>query len=277
MSTYTDEIRAWQQQREVDLRNPDGWLTLAGLFWLETGESSFGGDETNDIVFPGCSAPRLGRFVVTERSVVVEAEPPGGITHKGAPITRLEVAGTDGQSPAGESPVLAWGTLRWLIIQRAGRWAVRLRDHNHPALKIFAGVDYFPVDPVWQVEAELRPHATPMTVPVPTVLGTINQTASPGTLHFSVNGQPYSLLALGKIEHPLSLIFGDTTNGTETYGSGRFLTVQPPDAAGRVIIDFNRAYNPPCAFTPFATCPLPPAGNRLALAVTAGEKKYGDH
>lgn len=272
MSTYTDEIRAWQQQRDAELRDPDGWLTLAGLFWLEPGENTCGGDAASDIVFPGCSLPRLGRFVVTEDEVVFVAEAGANVLWKGAPITTIRLAGE-----GVEEPTLAHGSLRWFVIRRDNRWAVRLRDRNHPALTAFRGVDYYPVDPAWRVEAVLNSHPEPVIVPVPTILGTVNPTSSPGILHFSIQGQEQQLTALGQMDGSLSLIFADATSGQETYGAGRFLTVQPPDDAGVVTIDFNRAYNPPCAFTPFATCPLPPKGNRLAPAVTAGEKKYGDH
>lgn len=268
MSDYRQEIAAWQQQRDAELRDPDGWLTLAGLFWLEKGRTTFGAGPTNAIRFPDEAAPRLGEFVVTDESVAVEIAPGVEVTYEGAYVNRLTIA-----SSGMDGPVLAHGPLRWFVIRRDGRWAVRLRNREHPALAAFHSVECFSIDPIWRVEAKLVPHPAPLTIPVPTILGSVNQTPSPGILHFTVNGEAQTLIALGAVESPLSLIFADTTSGKETYGSGRFLTVPAPDEKGRTVIDFNRAYNPPCAFTPFATCPLPPAGNRLAIPITAGEKK----
>lgn len=273
MTDYRQEIATWQQQRDADLRNPDGWLTLAGLFWLEPGRNTFGADPANMIRFPDKAPPRLGEFIVTHDNVVVEIVPGVRVTSARAEVTRQTMVGAGMDN----GPVLAYGSLRWYIIRRDGRWAVRLRDQEHPALSAFHGVTCFPIDPVWRVEAQLIPHPAPVTIPVPTILGSVNQTSSPGTLHFSINGEKQSLIALGAAGRPLMLIFADATSSKETYGSGRFLAVDAPDGNGRTHIDFNRAYNPPCAFTPFATCPLPPAGNRLAIPITAGEKKYGDH
>lgn len=272
MNTYTQEIAEWQQKRDAELRNPDGWLTLAGLLWLEPGRNSFGGDSSNAICFPGLSIPRLGEFIVSDDRVEVVIAPGAEVTCQGTPVTQMLLTGTET-----DEQVLAYGSLRWFVMRRDGRWAVRLRDRSHPALAGFQGVEYFPIDSAWRVPARLVAHSTPVTIPVPTILGTVNQTPSPGILHFSLNGTEHQLIPLGKAGKPLSLIFADATSGQETYGSGRFLTVNAPNADGETVIDFNRAYNPPCAFTPFATCPLPPAGNRLAIPIPAGEKKYGDH
>jgi len=271
-NNYFQEITDWQTARDRELRDPNGWLTLAGLFWLETGRNTFGADPANALVFPDKAASRLGELVVTDAGVRVEIALGVTVTSDGQPITHLELDG-DGM----DGPVLAYGSLRWFVIRRDERWALRLRDVEHPALAAFPGVDYFPVDSTWRVAAQLIPHPAPLTIPVPTVLGTVNQTPSPGILSFSLNGQEQRLMALGQKDKDISIIFADATSGKETYGSGRFLTVDAPDAAGATVIDFNRAYNPPCAFTPFATCPLPPKGNRLAISITAGEKKYGDH
>ncbi|HRJ45592.1 MAG: DUF1684 domain-containing protein [Caldilineaceae bacterium] len=272
MSSYVDEITLWQQKRESELRDPDGWLTLAGLFWLEEGRNTFGADPANALLFPETAAQRMGEFLVTEEGVEVVIAPGVVVTCGDEPITRMTLSG-----PEMEGPVLAYGSLRWFIIRRDGRWAVRLRDREHPALAAFPGVEYFPIDPSWRVPARLVAHSTPVTVPLPTILGTVNQTPSPGLLHFVVQGVEHTLIALNQGKSALSLIFADATSGKESYGSGRFLTVEAADSQGHTTIDFNRAYNPPCAFTPFATCPLPPAGNRLPFPIAAGEKKYGDH
>ena len=272
MVEYEQEIAQWQQKRDTELRDPDGWLTLAGLFWLEPGRNRFGGDDSNHIQFPGLSTPRLGEFIVSDDQVEVVIAPGVDVTCQETPVSQMLLTGSET-----DEQVLAYGSLRWFVMRRDGRWAVRLRDRAHPALAAFHGVEYFPIDPGWRVTARLVAHPTPVTIPVPTVLGSVNQTHSPGALHFSLNSTEQRLVALGRADKPLSLIFADATSGRETYGSGRFLTVTAPDSDGQTAIDFNRAYNPPCAFTPFATCPLPPAGNRLAIPISAGEKKYADH
>lgn len=212
------------------------------------------------------------QYIVSDDQVEVVIAPDVEVTCQETAVSQMFLTGSET-----DEEVLAYDSLRWFVMRRDGRWAVRLRDRAHLALAAFHGVEYFPVDPAWRVTARLVAHPTPVTIPVPTILGSVNQTPSPGVLHFSLNGTEQRLVALGQPDKPLSLIFADATSGRETYGSGRFLTVNAPNADGETVIDFNRAYNPPCAFTPFATCPLPPAGNRLAIPIPAGEKKYGDH
>jgi uncharacterized protein (DUF1684 family) len=160
-----------------------------------------------------------------------------------------------------------------VVIKRGDRLGVRVKDKQSPALAGFHGLDNYPVEPSWRVEARFEPYSPPKEVPIPNVLGQVTPSPSPGAVVFDWQGKTYRLDALGSVEEGLSLIFADQTNGKETYGAGRFLETGPPKD-GKVVVDFNRAYNPPCAFTAFATCPLPPAQNRLALRVEAGEKKY---
>lgn len=269
--TYQAEIEAWQRRRDAELRDPEGWLSLAGLFWLKPGRNSFGSDAGNTIVFPaGKAAPRLGSFVFEGDRVMVEIAPDVDVRHEDEPAARVMMK----DDMSGEPTILRHRSLSWLILRRGDRVGVRLRDCENPALVNFSGVPTFPIDPKWRLEATLEPYDPPKMILIPTILGTINPTPSPGALRFEVDGQSYRLDAQAVVGGGFSLIFADATNGTETYGGGRFLRVDPVDTAGRTFVDFNRAYNPPCVFTPYATCPRPPQQNRLPIPIRAGERNY---
>lgn len=266
---YTASLDEWRAERIAELRQPDGWLSLVGLFWLSPGRATFGSDPQNDIVFPaGKADPFVGTFVLEDGHVRVEIRPGVDVHHEGERVGRLTMADDKSETPT----ILSHRTLSWLVIRRDGQIGIRLRDSESPTLTNFAGVPAFPVDVSWRVEAILETYDPPRQIPVPTILGTVTQMPSPGALVFSINGEEYRLDALSAAGGALSLIFADATTGDESYGGGRFLRVDPVDDQGHTVIDFNRAFNPPCAFTPFATCPRPPQQNRLSLAVRAGEK-----
>ncbi|GAB4381533.1 MAG: DUF1684 domain-containing protein [Calditrichia bacterium] len=273
--TYLKEIEDWHQKRNERLRQPKSWLSLAGLFWLKTGENSFGSDRSNDIIFPPQKAPaKMGRFILKDSKVFVEINPGIKVLHQGKIISSIEMQ--DDQS--GAPTELAYGPLRWIVIKREDRFAVRLWDTEHDQLKQFKGIERFPVDEKWRVEAQLEVFDSPWKLPVPTVLGTISEESTPGVLIFQIEGKTYRLLPIAEsVKSPLFIIFADKTNGLETYGAGRFLYADPPDENGKTILDFNKAYNPPCVFSPYATCPLPPDENYLPLRVTAGEKNYAGY
>jgi uncharacterized protein (DUF1684 family) len=172
-------------------------------------------------------------------------------------------------------PIIRWGTLSFFVIERFGEYAIRLRDSASEALMTFEGLDHFPVATGWRVAARWHPHDPPKEIPMPNVLDVPSTSTSPGAAVFQVDGEEYSLDLTGDPqEGHLFLVFGDGTNGAESYSGGRFLSVDAPDDNGWVILDFNRAYNPPCVFTPFATCPVPPPGNILPLRTEAGEMMY---
>jgi hypothetical protein len=272
-SAYAAAVAGWQAERAAGLRQADGWFSLVGLFWLQPGENPFGSDPANRLAFPAGKAPaRAGVFVLTDSAVTLRARPGAGITRDGEPVTVL-VLRADADS--GGPDVLALGPLRFHVIRRGERLGVRLKDLESPARAAFTGLEYYPVDPTWRVAARIERHDPPRNVAITNVLGDVSESESPGTVVFERGGRTYRLdpiLEEGADE--LFLIFADSTNGRGTYGAGRFLYAAAPGPDGRLELDFNRAYNPPCAFTPFATCPLPPPQNRLALAVTAGEKDY---
>jgi uncharacterized protein len=270
---YRQEMERWKETREAGLRREDGWLTLVGLFWLDEGENRFGSGAENRVIFPAGTAPAVaGTFVRHGKDVTVKAAPGVPLTHGGQAVdTMLLKSDADG-SPT----VLELGSLRFFVIQRGDRVGVRVKDAKSPALAAFHGIDRFPLRPDWRVEARFERYDPPKQIPIPNVLGQVADSPSPGAVVFEKDGKTYRLDALpGGDDGSLFLIFGDPTNGHETYGAGRFLEAEAPKD-GRVQVDFNKAYNPPCAFTSFATCPLPPKQNKLAVKVEAGEKKYGE-
>ncbi len=270
---YEKEIAAWRATREAGLRKPDGWLTLIGLFWLEEGDNRFGSGAGNKVVFPAGSAPEVaGTFTRHGKEVTVAAAPGAALTHDGKPVTTLSLTpGADGR-PVG----LELGSLRFFIIGRGDRLGVRVKDTKSTTLAAFRGLDDYPIRPDWRVEARFEPAEASRKIPIVNILGQIEDTPSPGTVVFEKDGKTYRIDALsGGDDGSLFLIFGDQTNGRDTYGAGRFLDADAPKG-GHLVVDFNKAYNPPCAFTSFATCPLPPKQNKLAIAVEAGERKYGD-
>jgi hypothetical protein len=269
---YLREIESWQQKRLENLKSPTGWLNLAGLLWLEEGENTVGADSSNTIIFPKDKAPNfIGSFILQDSVVTFRARAGVNIMHNDSAITSINMR----NDLEGNPTKLTLGTLSWTIIKRGERYGVRLRDHKHPLLKEFEGIEAFPIDSTWRIEATFEPNIPLKMIEIPTILNTIDKEPSPGALVFDINGKTHRLDATGEMTNKeLFVIFADQTNGKETYGAGRFIYVATPGASGKTIIDFNKAYNPPCAFTAYATCPLPPEQNKLAVRITAGEKNY---
>ena len=270
------EIEAWRAKRVASLKREDGWLTLAGLFWLREGENRLGSDpQSNRIVFPAGTTPKtMGSLDVSKGTVTLRAAPDAGLTNDGRAVTVMTLVSDADGSPT----VLKHGRVSFFVIKRGDRLGVRVKDSANPVLLGFHGVDNYPIDRRWRFDARWDPYQPPKTIPVPNILGSVDREKSPGAVVFEVGDQRCRLDAVQESgSEDLFLIFGDQTNGEETYGGGRFLYASPPDKNGRVVVDFNKAYNPPCVFTPYATCPLPPAHNRLSIRVESGEKRYGGH
>ena len=264
---YEAKIKAWQQKRLQGLKKKDGWLSLAGLFWLKEGKNTFGSDKGNDLVIEDVKAPaHIGTFFLEKEEVRFVASEEENVLHEDKKVSELKLE----PDMKGKTTVLHCGSLNWYIIKRGNRLGVRLKDSRHPRMSKLEKIDAFPVDPQWRIEAVLERFKQQRQVTIPNVLGTENQEEIQGALVFKKGGKEYRLLPLGS--KALFVIFGDETNGTETYGGGRFLSVAEPDPQGRTVIDFNKAFNPPCVFSDYATCPLPPQENQLELRVTAGEK-----
>jgi len=270
--SHADEIEGWRARRRARLQSPEGWLALVGLGWLEEGENSMGSDPASRVVLPTGKAPaRLGSIAVRGERVRFVAAPGVAVTHAGRPVTTLDLV----DDQAGDPTVLCVGSLSFHLISRGGGLAVRVRDSESPRIAELRGLEYFPIEPRWRFQARFHPHDEPLRLFVPNVLGTGETMRSSGTLEFDADGSPRRLntfLETGETE--LFVVFGDLTNSGETYEGGRYLYASAPDVKGRVLIDFNKAYNPPCVFTPYATCTLPVPEDRLALRIEAGEKRY---
>lgn len=267
---YQQQIEDWHQRRIASLKAADGWINLAGLYWLAEGKNSFGSARDNQIVFPDGSLPDHAGFLERRGNLVIlHVDSPGLILVNGSPVREAVVFSSD----ASVAATMSFRHWKWVIIQREDKIGIRLRNLESPLLQKFQHIDYFPIDSVWKHEARLVKPAYPRTIAITNVLGQTTLQPSPGKLFFDIRGVTYSLDALEEGEE-LFVIFGDDTNGLSTYPSGRFLYAEKPGPDGKTTLDFNKAFNPPCAFTPYATCPLPPPQNRLPVAVTAGEKNF---
>jgi uncharacterized protein len=276
MTPYQREIAGWHSERIQELKAPNGWLNLVGLYWLEEGKNSFGSGGSNKIIFPkGSIGEVAGNFERGGNKVRLIVADGVAITVNGKPVKEAVIYDDDST----RQPVVASGHLRWTVIRRDNKIGIRLRDLESPLAAQFNDIDRFPVDTAWRIRATLRATGQPgqsAQIAITNILGQTSQQQTPGKLVFTVGGTSYTLDALEE-DGNLFIIFGDETSGKTTYPSGRFLTVHKPGADGTTIIDFNKAYNPPCAFTNYATCPLPPPQNILPVAITAGEKNYGHH
>lgn len=270
---YARELEAWNQARVAYLKSDTGWLNLAGLFWLQPGYNSIGSADTSHVLLKGRDIPgQAGALWLNDGKVILLDHGSKMFKVNGLAVQEKIIF----PSAEGKPTTIDIGHYRFHIIRRETKLGVRLRDLQHPALQSFAGVERYPADTQYRVMATLIPAGPYKTIPVTNVLGQTTQQASPGTLVFTLKGKQYALQTLLE-EGKLFIVFGDETNADETYGAGRFLYATLPDSSGMVLLDFNKALNPPCAFTPFATCPLPPKGNQLPLAIRAGEKDYGHH
>ncbi len=273
---YTKEIDTWHAERIARLTKETGWLTLVGLHPLRAGENSVGSAAGNDVPLVATAPAELGTVTVTGTSVALTLADGVAVQVAGNRLTGPGVSLALASDAAGDPTVVESGTLQMYVIARGDLLFLRVKDRASEVRRRFQGIDRFPVDARWRVTARIEPHENHPTVAMPNVLGQIEATASPGTLVFELAGRTCHLDPSGEPGGPLFIVFGDATNGHSTYGGGRFLSADPPSPDGTVILDFNRAYNPPCVFTPYATCPLPPEGNQLPLAVEAGEKMWGD-
>jgi uncharacterized protein (DUF1684 family) len=271
--TYRPEIERWRAQRIERLKREDSWLTLVGLFWLEEGENPIGAGAANRVMLPAGKAPdRLGSLTLVGGIVTARLDPAAGATSEGRPASTLVLKP---DTSDGGPTIVRRGSLSFYVIARGKRLGVRVKDSESVARRNFHGIESYPIDPRWRIVGRFDRYPASKNIPVPNVLGEVSQEPSPGVLVFEIHGREYRLEpVLEEGESDYFVIFGDATNGRETYGGGRFLYVSPPDAAGKAVIDFNKAYNPPCVFSPYATCPLPPPQNKLPVAIEAGEKNY---
>lgn len=266
---YVASVERWRAEREARLRAEDGWLSLAGLFWLEPGQNRVGSDPSSPVRLPG-GPGELGVLELLEEGVRFTAHPGVGVSLNGAPVQEAWLEA----DLSGHADTLALGSVKFYVIRRGERWGVRVIDNASPARREFRGLSWFPPDPRLRVRARLVPHPEPVTIPVVNVLGMVSESPSPGYAVFELEGREYRLLAESSDpERYLFFNFRDATSGRSTYPAGRYLSTEGV-REGEFVLDFNKAINPPCAFTPYATCPLAPLANRLGVAVEAGEKHH---
>jgi len=269
---HRSEVNSWHQNRIQSLQENDSWLTLAGLYELEDGMHTIGSDSTNDLVFPHKAAEQIGTITKNDSSFSISINQGVSVLHDSSAVSEMDLK----TSLSGNPTQLRHHSLVWYIIERRGTFYIRLKDTDHSNLISFDGIERFPVSLKWRVEASFNPFDEPKTMTIPDILGDSYKQSIYGMLEFTHKGKTYSIAPLGhpQKDEEFFIIIGDQTNGESTYSGGRYLYVRTPAKDGTTYLDFNKSYNPPCVFTDFATCPLPPAQNRLDLAIPAGEKMY---
>lgn len=271
--SYEEEIAQWKEERIIELKAENGWLNLAGLFWIKEGKQYFGGSATDDIRFPIPSFPaQVGYFERKGNMVKQVLEKDIALLTNGRSQKEQVVFHADSL----QQSTMSFAHYRWTLLQRDELIGIRFRDLKNPAIDALQHIPCFPVNTLFRVKAKLVPPLIPKKIPVANVLGQITQQFSPGKLVFDLQGETYSLDALQE-GNKLFIVFGDRTSGQSTYASGRYLYAAMPGEDGITVLDFNKAFNPPCVFTSYATCLLPPSQNILHLAIEAGEKRVGDH
>ena len=273
-NAYQQEIERWHAQRIARLTAPDGWLSLVGLEWLKLGANRIGSARDNDIVLAR-APPHLGTIEwADDNALSIALDATDRVTIDGARETHAVLKDDSHAHPT----TVAFGTVNFIAVDRGGRKGLRVRDSEAVTRTHFQGIERFPVDRDWRIVADWMPLDPPFQLATGTVIGTIENYPAPGKAVFEREGRRFELYPVIEVpgDKELFLIFADATSGKESYGAARFLYAEMP-RDGRIVLDFNKAYNPPCAFTPFATCPLPPAQNRLRVRIEAGELKYGSH
>ena len=257
---FAASVEQWQADRVARLKADDGWLTLVGLFWIEQGVSTVGSNPGSDVPLPETLPAKVG--TVTLKGSEALFTPAAGVP--------LQATALHGDATPNYE-VLTLGTVSFYLIERGGRYGIRVKDTQSPARVNFAGLEWYPPDPTWAVDAKLTP--APHHVSFQTDAGVTEEADSPGYLEFDRSGQHFKLETVAE-DGELFTVIRDATSGKTTYAASRFIYSAMPDKNGMTRLDFNRAYNPPCVFTEFATCPLPPPMNRMTVAIEAGEKKY---
>lgn len=267
---YHQELAEWKQDRVESLKAPTGWLRLAGMYWLDEGENSFGSGVDQDIRFPeGTISEHAGTFIYENGQVTLNVAEGVSITHKQEPVSEMIIY--DGETM--DTPHIEHGSLEWFVIVRGNLVGIRLYNKENEKADRFSGFETYPVQEEWVRRARFIPNPEGTTLPIVNVLGQQMDEPSPGVLEFSIDGEIYTLQAIDSDDN-MFMIVGDQTNRTETYQAGRYIYVDfPPEDSEYTTIDFNKLYNPPCAFNTFTTCQLPPPQNQLEVAITAGEKR----
>lgn len=265
---YEQEVMDWRAGRLERLLAPNGFLTQVGLYWLEEGVFSIGSDSGNDIVLPATAAARVGQIQVTGEEVRLLVNDGVEVFSDDQEISEIKLP----PDTSGEYVAVSHGSIAWSVIERGGKLAIRVRDYEHPWVKSFGPLPYYDIDPKWRINATFHGYDEPRVITVNTVIEGFQQNPiSPGTVTFEVGGVEYELEAQASGDS-LFFVFSDATDRDDTYGAGRFLYTATPDENGKLILDFNKSYSPPCAFNDFSTCPVASPRNRLPIRIEAGEK-----
>ena len=264
---YPTELQEWKENRINVLKGPTNWLRLDGIYWMSEGENTFGSGEGQDLKLPEGTIPSHAGVMILEEGVVTMKVAEGVlVTHEGEPVTEMMMY--DG----GERYRVEHASLEWFIDNRDEQYGLRLYNKENPKADAFDGFPAYEVNSEWHLHAQFVPNSDSTTIMLDNVIGEKVERYSPGNIRFTAEGQEIEVIAF-EANSGLFIMFSDLTNRTETYHAGRYLIIPFPDEDGRTIIDFNKAYNPPCAFNTFTTCQLPPPQNRLDLTITAGEKR----
>ncbi len=264
---YLESLQEWKDYRVNVLKGPTNWLRLDGIYWLQEGENSFGSGDDQDLVFPEGTIPaHAGTMILDNGVITMKVAEDVTILHDGKPVAEMIIF--DGEN----RPRLIHEQLEWFIDSRGDTHGVRLYNKDNPKADAFDGFPFYPVNPEWHLSARFTANNDSISVTVDNVLGERVERFSPGNISFTVHGSQHSLIAF-EANSGLFIMFSDRTNRTETYHAGRYMIIPFPDENGNTIIDFNKAYNPPCAFNKFTTCQLPPPRNRLDIEIPAGEKR----
>jgi len=262
---YRERLEHWKTLREKNVKN--NWATLSGLYWLETGENSFGSDSSSTVMFPAGTPAKIGVYYLFGDDLQLVVEPGVEVLLDDSVVSKILISNEF-------NPKLRYDDFEWLIIKRGNEFGIRLWDQQSENLKTFKDLVYYPLSNKWVVEAEFHYYDPPKLIPLENVVEMLIDTPSPGYLSFEIGGQPHTLDMLDGGEEEFFVIFADQTNEEETYNLGRYMYIPRPGEDNITYLDFNKAFNPPCAFTAFATCPLPPTQNVLSIPIRAGEKAY---
>ncbi|MEO8159797.1 MAG: DUF1684 domain-containing protein [Arenimonas sp.] len=271
---YEQSIKDWRKDRVRQLTRPDGWLSLVGMHWLERGNTRVGSGHDNGTRL-AAGPLHVGVVRLAKDGVIhFQAEQGADVSIDGQPAAGSVVLATD-DDPTRAPTVVGFnkGDASFIVIKRGERFALRVRDALAPTRTGFPGIEYFPIDRAFRFKARFQPHAPGSRMEIANILGMVEPMDNPGTVSFDKDGKSYTLEAIDEGDHRLFFVYADRTSGHESYAAARFAYAQYPDASGNTVLDFNQGYNPPCAYTPFSTCPMPPLQNRLDLAITAGERK----
>ncbi len=277
-AAFKQAQQAWRDERRANLLKPDGWTSLIGLHWIEPGPHYLGSDTDNGIRL-AMGPEHMGMLERKGDRVRLVPDKNAALTLDGQPLKAAAILKTDADEDGPSVIGFDDGKGMATVIKRGDRFALRVKHADTPTRTAFAGLDYWSADPTWKITGTFVPHPAGKTIQIANIIGTLDEMPNPGVVQFQHGGKAYQLEALDEGGDELFLIYADRTSGHGSYGAGRYLYAPKPDAQSpasqqHVVLDFNQGYNPPCAFTAFATCPLPPPENRLDLAITAGEKAY---